>query len=108
MPVGAPIGFSGDFSNVLASVVSAQRFSESDGWRPSKTSAIGLSATPLGSFFLFTKSAIDESYSHHRRCGKYWASGERLRQFCWGTRFHHQVPSPRKNWQPFLQAASSS
>src|SRR3979411_1401792 len=59
MPVAAPIGFSGAFSNVLASVVSAQRFSESDGCRPSKTSAIGLSATPLGSFFLFTKSAIE-------------------------------------------------
>jgi len=31
MPVAAPIGLSGDFSSVLASVVSAQRFSDSAG-----------------------------------------------------------------------------
>jgi hypothetical protein len=31
MPLAAPIGFSGDFSSVLASVVSAQRFSDSAG-----------------------------------------------------------------------------
>src|SRR5947209_19959980 len=61
IPVGAPIGFSGDFSSVLARVVSAQRFSESDGWRPSKTSAIGFSAMPLGSFFLFRCCAIEDS-----------------------------------------------
>src|ERR1700730_10756077 len=91
VPLAAPIGFSGAFSNVLASVVSAQRFSESDGWRPSKTSAIGLSATPLGSFFLFTKSAIEQSYSHHRRCGKFWTSGRFI----------------KKNWQPLCRAASS-
>src|SRR6267154_6399908 len=78
MPVAAPIGFSGDFSSVLASVVSAQRFSESDGWRPSKTSAIGLSATPLGSFFLFTKSAIEVStpiIEMRKMLGKSYSSG---------------------------------
>src|SRR6266852_3813794 len=44
-PVGAPIGRSGDFSSVGASVFSAQFFSPSEGWRFSKTSAIGVSAT---------------------------------------------------------------
>src|SRR6266446_1898513 len=45
VPVGAPIGFSGVFSSVGASVFSAQSFSAAVGCRPSKTSAIGLSAT---------------------------------------------------------------
>src|SRR5713101_7822353 len=45
MPVGAPIGFSGAFSRVGAKVFSAHAFSATEGWRPSKTSAIGLSAT---------------------------------------------------------------
>src|ERR1035438_2410112 len=44
-PVGAPIGRSGDFSSVGASVFSAHFFSPSAGWRSSNTSAIGLSAT---------------------------------------------------------------
>ena len=34
MPVGAPIGFSGAFSSVGASVFSAHCFSDSEGWRP--------------------------------------------------------------------------
>ena len=41
MPVGEPIGLSGDFSRVGARVFSAQFFSASEGWRSSKTSAIG-------------------------------------------------------------------
>src|SRR6266576_5155583 len=45
VPVAAPIVFSGDFSRVGASVFSAQAFSWTDGWRPSKTSEIGRSAT---------------------------------------------------------------
>src|SRR5437764_13441704 len=49
-PVGAPIGFSGAFSREGRSVFSAQRFSESDGWRLSVTSEIGLSET-VGRFF---------------------------------------------------------
>src|SRR6266581_2643080 len=51
-PVGAPIGRSGDFSSVGASVFSAHFFSASEGCRPSNTSAIGLSATcGFGGFF---------------------------------------------------------
>src|SRR5580704_7159501 len=51
-PVGAPIGCSGDFSIVGASVCSAQLFSVAEGWRFSKTSAMGLSATcGLDGFF---------------------------------------------------------
>ena len=44
-PVGAPMGFSGDFSIVGASVPSAQVLSAAVGCRFSKTSATGLSAT---------------------------------------------------------------
>src|SRR5438309_3993137 len=44
-PLGAPIGFSGAFSRVGASVFSAQAFSDSEGRRPSKTSEIGVSTT---------------------------------------------------------------
>src|SRR5579859_2136966 len=44
-PVGAPIGFSGAFSSVGASVFSAHFFSASEGWRFSNTSASGFSAT---------------------------------------------------------------
>src|SRR5713226_2803911 len=44
-PVGAPIGFSGAFSNVGSRVFSAQRFSESLGWRFSTTFEIGVSGT---------------------------------------------------------------
>src|SRR5713226_5697748 len=52
VPVGAPIGRSGDFSRVGRSVFSAQFFSASEGWRFSKTSAMGLSATcGLDGFF---------------------------------------------------------
>src|SRR6266404_1491040 len=47
VPVGAPIGFSGALSSVGARVFSAQSFSDAAGWRPSKTSEIGLSATTL-------------------------------------------------------------
>src|SRR5271167_1779161 len=51
-PVGAPIGCSGDFSRVGASVFSAHCFSAAEGWRFSKTSAMGLSATcGLDGFF---------------------------------------------------------
>src|ERR1700722_17657785 len=45
VPVGAPIGRSGDFSTVGDSFFLAQLFSASEGCRFSKTSAIGLSAT---------------------------------------------------------------
>src|ERR1700685_1055682 len=45
MPVGAPIGRSGAFSRVGASVFSAQFFSVSEERRFSKTSATGFSAT---------------------------------------------------------------
>src|ERR1700728_1570974 len=52
MPVGAPMGCSGAFSMVGASVFSAQFFSAAEGWRFSKTSATGLSATcGLDGFF---------------------------------------------------------
>src|SRR5258708_669893 len=52
VPVGAPIGRSGDFSRVGKSVFSAQFFSASEGWRLSNTSAMGLSATcGLDGFF---------------------------------------------------------
>src|SRR4051812_35142606 len=44
-PVGAPIGRSGAFSMVGARVFPAHFFSPSEGWRFSKTSAIGLSVT---------------------------------------------------------------
>ena len=52
-PVGAPMGFSGDFSSEGASVFSAQFFSDCDGWRFSNTSEIGLSA----------KDGLDRSFS---------------------------------------------
>src|SRR5438270_4771380 len=56
VPVGAPIGRSGLFSSVGARAFSAQFFSAAEGWRFSKTFAIGLSATSgwldtLGDFF---------------------------------------------------------
>jgi hypothetical protein len=38
------MGFSGAFSRVGARVFSTQSFSDGAGWRPSKTSEIGLSA----------------------------------------------------------------
>src|SRR4029077_10958337 len=44
-PLGAPIGRSGDFSTVGASVFSAHFFSAPEGLRFSKTSASGFSAT---------------------------------------------------------------
>src|ERR1035441_2721680 len=44
VPVEAPIGFSGAFSRVGASVFSAHAFSEAAGWRLSNRSEIGLSA----------------------------------------------------------------
>jgi len=48
--VGAPMGFSGDFSIVGSKVFSAQSFSESEGWRFSLTSPIGDSVTGLSGF----------------------------------------------------------
>src|SRR5260370_181286 len=56
VPVGALIGFSGALSSVGARVFSAQSFSDAAGWRPSKTSEIGLSATVLrrSAFGLFS------------------------------------------------------
>src|ERR1700730_6747796 len=45
MPVGHTISFSGAFSRVGAKVFSAHAFSATEGWRPSKTSAMGLSTT---------------------------------------------------------------
>src|SRR5271169_6020607 len=46
MPLAAPMGFSGAFSRVGASVFSAHCFSDSDGWRPfSRISVTGDSAT---------------------------------------------------------------
>src|SRR5215469_10916473 len=50
-PVAPPIGFSGFFSSVGASVFSAHCFSDSEGCRPSKISWIGDSATLDGFFF---------------------------------------------------------
>src|SRR5258708_38570761 len=44
MPVAAPIGFSGAFSIVGASVSSAHFFSAEEGWRFTKRSAMGVSA----------------------------------------------------------------
>src|ERR1700690_2127395 len=44
MPVGTPMGFSGDFSSDGARVFSAQSFSDCAGWRFSNTSETGLSA----------------------------------------------------------------
>src|SRR5713101_2741904 len=45
MPLGAPIGLSGFFSNAGSSVFSAHCVSEAEGWRFSVTSAIGVSET---------------------------------------------------------------
>src|SRR5579872_5364283 len=78
-PVGAPIGRSGDFSSVGASVFSAHVFSAAFGWRLSKTSAIGLSATcgfsgffsmlafPINALFLDDRevSAWEQGVRHH-------------------------------------------
>src|SRR5208283_1199864 len=58
VPVGAPIGLSGAFSSVGASVFSAHSFSDAAGWRPSKTSLIGLSATVLDRLALGLFSGI--------------------------------------------------
>src|ERR1700739_4222365 len=73
-PVGAPIGRSGFFSIVGAKVFSAQFFSASEGWRFSKTSAIGLSATCGLGFFgmrtpvlLFDDREVDAREQGDRR-----------------------------------------
>src|SRR5579862_9312468 len=58
VPVGAPIGFSGAFSSVGASVFSAQAFSDGDGLRSSKTSETGLSAKALLTFAFGSWSGI--------------------------------------------------
>src|SRR5262249_8894571 len=65
IPLGAPIDFSGDFSKVGWSVFSAHCFSDDEGARPSKTAAIGLSATFLGGclaicFLLDDRRAVDD------------------------------------------------
>src|SRR3954470_20678576 len=75
-PVGAPMGRSGFFSSVLASVVSAHFFSDSDGWRSSKTSWIGDSAT--GGLFLFSAIGIAAN-PHDKGCRKDPARREYLR-----------------------------
>src|SRR4051794_19882422 len=69
VPVGAPIGFSGDFSIVGSKVFSAQIFSGSEGWRSSLTSAIGESATALSEFVdrFFAIFTVDRIQSYHRR-----------------------------------------
>src|SRR5277367_7006779 len=54
-PLGAPIGRSGDFSSVGASVFSAHCCSSSAGWRFSNTSTRGLSATGGRSVDLLTE-----------------------------------------------------
>src|SRR5450759_557076 len=56
VPVGVPIGFSGALWSVGARVFSAQSFSDAAGWRPSKTSEIGLSTMVLrkSAFGLFS------------------------------------------------------
>jgi hypothetical protein len=51
--VGAPIGFSGDFSIAGSKVFSAQFFSELEGWRLSVTSAMGDSVIGLSGFVDF-------------------------------------------------------
>src|ERR1700677_3506822 len=58
VPVGAPIGFSGAFSSVGANVCSAHACSEAAGWRASKTSAIGRSATV---FARLDESPLDDA-----------------------------------------------
>src|ERR1039458_7722034 len=64
VPVGAPIGFSGALSSVGASVFSAQFSSDALGWRPSKTSEIGLSAMVLDTlaFGLFSGIPFPASF----------------------------------------------
>src|SRR5208282_3324424 len=68
VPVGAPIGFSGALSSVGASVFSAHSFSDGAGWRPSKTSEIGLSATVLDTsiFGLFSDIRLPTNNSDDR------------------------------------------
>src|SRR5215471_6451007 len=65
-PLGAPIGFSGDFSSVGSSVRSAHFFSASAGCRSRETSVIGLSGS--GAVFLSAIFTVDD-----RRGGKRWA-----------------------------------
>src|SRR5260370_29968768 len=83
-PVAAPMGFSGAFSSVWARVVSAQRCSDAEGWRPSKTSLTGLSAMLLWSLFLFLVGSAIKGvpWFNHRRCGKRGASSRGNRSFC--------------------------
>src|SRR5688572_3101199 len=61
-PLGAPTGFSGDFSSAGASVFSAQSFSDAEGWRPSKTSCTGDSAT-----LFFLCGSMDWRTTHHTK-----------------------------------------
>src|SRR5258706_8002451 len=76
-PVGAPIGRSGFFSSVGASVFSAHCFSSGEGWRFSKTSATGLSATcGLVGFFSGIRTPV---FCCDDREGRASGQGERLR-----------------------------
>src|SRR5580704_14026634 len=73
-PVGTPIGRSGDFSRVGASVFSAHSFSAVEGWRLSKTSATGLSATcGLDGFFSGMRTPVflcdDKERRRHGQVG---------------------------------------
>src|SRR5215471_19923330 len=68
-PVGAPIGFSGDFSSVGSSVRSAHFVSASAGFRSLETSVIGLSGS--GAVFLSAIFTVDD-----RRGRKRWAREE--------------------------------
>src|SRR5580692_10203745 len=75
VPVGAPIGRSGAFSSVGANVFSAHCFSVGEGWRLSKTSAIGVSTTCSLEDFLSamnTPSSFDD-----RRVGRCPQRGRR-------------------------------
>src|SRR5437868_13346251 len=63
-PEAAPMGRSGAFSSAGAKVSSAHCFSDGEGFRRSKTSAMGDSATTLLRLGL---SAISRTY-HDRRC----------------------------------------
>src|SRR5438270_11375543 len=68
VPVGAPIGFSGEFSITGSKVFSAQSFSDSEGWRLSLTSAIGDSVTGLSGFVdRFFAILTTRIHSDHRR-----------------------------------------
>src|SRR5260370_23700515 len=66
-PLGAPIGFSGDFSRAGSSVFSAHCFSDSEGWRFSTTSEMGVSGT---NEFLLSAMVLLSTFDHRRRVAK--------------------------------------